>query len=212
MLKTMKQFVNLDFEPIAVRLNSAEEFAEAVELIETVRASLKEEEKVYLLPKTVDFMTKLHRAGNVVLGLRNEEGLLIGLTVVRKMHHWTDIPNFEGLPFIEFIYNQTPCLLQSVCTHPEYRSMGLADRLLKSAEEWCLKKERSRIVARIVIGNKGSLSAFERNEFEVLSEGIDKEDGYKFVYVGKKIVAPLVEDFSPAEQETETSVTAIFNT
>ena len=138
--RTVKQFVNLDFEPRAVRLNSADEFADAVELIDIVRDSLTEEQKVYLLPKTIDFMTKMHRAGNVVLGLRNDKNELIGLTIVRKLNHWTDIPNFEGLPFIEFIYNQTPCMLQSVCTHPDYRSMGLADRLITAAEEWCLKR------------------------------------------------------------------------
>ncbi|OIN87394.1 MAG: hypothetical protein AUJ12_01245 [Alphaproteobacteria bacterium CG1_02_46_17] len=185
--QTLKQFVDLNFDPIPVHLNSASEFQDAVDLIDTVRASLTEEQKVYLLPKTVDFMTKMHRAGNVILGLRNIQGQLISLTIVRKMEHWTDIPNFEGLPFIEFIYNQAPCLLQSVCTHPDYRSMGLADRLLKMAEDWCQTKERNRLVARVVVGNKGSLSAFARNDYDTLSSGIDKEDGYKFVYVGKSV-------------------------
>jgi len=175
--------------PETVLLTSHDELKQAAKLIDKVRASLDDSQKFFLLPKTVEFMKNQLTDGNAILGLKDANGTLMGLTIIRKMDHWTDIPNFEGLPFIGFLANETPCMLQSVCTHPEYRGAGLADKLLTAAENWCRENGRTRLIARIVTENSGSRNAFTRNEFQILSEGIDAQDGYGYLYAGKAIVS-----------------------
>lgn len=192
-------------------LTSYADLKQAVKLIDTVRTSLEDSQKFFLLPKTVEFMKNQLESGNAILGLKDSNGTLVGLTIIRKMEFWTDIPNFEALPFVNFLANETPCLLQSVCTHPEYRGAGLADKLLTAAEDWCRKNGRTRLVARIVTENAGSRTAFARNAFQTLAEGRDHQDGYAYLYAGKAIAfMPYLvaeDDFiSLAESSGETDI------
>lgn len=185
--QALKRFAVTTAEPTRHLLSTEQDFQDAIDLIDLVRHSLTPEQQFYLLPKTMDFMKDQKAQGNAILGLRTDTGDLIGLTIVRKMHNWTDLPNFEGLPLIGFLANEAPCLLQSVCTHPKYRTLGLADRLLTMAEGWAQVRNRSKLVARIVFDNTGSRNAFMRNNYDVLSEGIDPQDGYAYIYAGKTV-------------------------
>ncbi len=139
--------------------------------------NLSESNKSFFLLKTKSFLKDHFQAGGMAIALTNMDNQLVAqaLIVVPSIEHPnTGMTDMKAMPALDQM-----TVLQGVAVDPQCRGHGLGDKLVNEWVAVAHQIKRPHLVAETAQDNIASVSLFEKHGVDIVSEGIDMDDGTK---------------------------------
>ena len=152
-------------------------------LIETVRASLPEEERIFLKPRSHGSISAHFAAYNPVFGILSPTGQVIGCALLCPLKDATDEHNIQNYPAENLLPGHWA--LQSVARHPAYEGQGIMGLLLDKAKDHATANPHVEfMIAKVNGRNVKSQAGFAKAGFTQAAQGQDHASGQPVVYLG----------------------------
>jgi len=144
-----------------------------------------------LVPKSREqFSERMSKLG-LILGMYNEEGYLKNTLAA---YGTLALPCSEW-PVADMVIhrNSIPCsachlaVIQNNVVHPAHREQGISGALISARLEICKRINRQHVMAEVSASNPASLKGFLKLGFQVVSSGVDPDDGCFLLFVHKKV-------------------------
>ena len=138
--------------------------------------SLKNDEKSFFLEKSEQYLTGHFNKGSKAVGLVSGNKLLgqALITQPTDAHPETGMTDMANLPVAN-----TVSVIQGVGVHPSTRGLKVGDKLIRAWLDIAANDKRENALAETDQNNKYSWSLFVKNGVDIVSEGIDPDDGTK---------------------------------
>jgi RimJ/RimL family protein N-acetyltransferase len=152
-------------------------------LIETVRATLPEDEKIFLKPRSHGSISAHFAGFNPAFGILTPTGQLIGCALLCPINDASDEYNQKNYPAEHLLPGHWA--LQSVARHPAYEGQGLMGMLLDAAKAHAAANPQvSFMIAKVNGRNAKSQEGFAKAGFTQAAQGQDHASGEAVVYLG----------------------------
>lgn len=152
-------------------------------LIETVRAALPEDEKIFLKPRSHGSISAHFAGFNPAFGILTNTGQLIGCALLCPIGDAADEYNQLNYPAEHLLPGHWA--LQSVARHPAYEGQGLMGLLLDAAKNHAKANPQVNfMIAKVNGRNVKSQGGFAKAGFEQAAQGLDHASGQPVVYLG----------------------------
>lgn len=158
--------------------------AKAVQqLIETVRAALPEDDRIFLKPRSPANIAAHFAAFNPAFGILSPDGQLIGCALLCPISDATDDAAAANYPASHLLPGHWA--LQSVARHPAYEGHGLMGLLLDHAKGYAQANSQvAYVIAKVNGRNLRSQQGFLNAGFSAAAQGQDQASGEPVVYLG----------------------------
>lgn len=138
--------------------------------------SLADDEKSFFLEKSAGYLTQHFNSGSKAVGVVSHNKLLGQALITQPTDTAPDtgMTDMENLPAAN-----TVSVIQGVGVHPSTRGMKIGDKLIAAWLDIAANDKRVNALAETDQNNKYSWSLFVKNGVDIVSEGIDPDDGTK---------------------------------
>lgn len=138
--------------------------------------SLKNDEKSFFLEKSENYLTTHFNKGSKAVGVVSGDKLL-GQALITQP---TDADPETGMTdMVNLPAPQTVSVIQGVGVHPSTRGLKIGDKLINAWLEIAANDKRENALAETDQNNKYSWKLFVKNGVDIVSEGVDPDDGTK---------------------------------
>jgi|TARA_R110002126_G_scaffold13118_1_gene56138 ribosomal protein S18 acetylase RimI-like enzyme len=138
--------------------------------------SLDADEKSFFLEKSEGYLTQHFNNGSKAVGVVSNNKLLGQALITQPTdnHPETGMTDMANLPAAT-----TVSVIQGVGVHPSTRGMKIGDKLIAAWLDIAANDKRVNALAETDQNNKYSWSLFVKNDVDIVSEGVDPDDGTK---------------------------------
>lgn len=165
---------------LTVLLLTEQDIPAIMALQEKVWASLEGEDKHFLKLRSEDDL-KLHLSSRMpIIGVKDENGTLVGQCLVSYPVYADAVKNLEGYPIQG--HEPVTAIVQSLSVDPDHTGKGISQIVLDTAKELAAMTGHLQVYAKISDKNRASQRSFVNASFEAAAAGLDPKQGYPVTY------------------------------